>query len=726
MKVIVSLTTYPPRIGTINQVVESLMRQTRRPDEIVLWLSREDFPVGYELPKNLEYVISRGLRVEYVEGNIKPHKKYFYALKEHPEDIVVTVDDDAIYPPNLLEELYSFHLRFPECVVATRVRLIKTTDGMRLCPYSEWLNETGCIGRPCYGLLPIGLGGVLYPPHVLHDEVFNKQAILDLCVNADDIWLKFMSLMKGVKVVATHPIMRAPEYVKDSQKTSLWSTNQTSEGNDPQIKALLEHCDGIMGEKFIERLLHEHRDECRVLESGLGADIPVRSTITPRISVVLPVYNVEGYIEECIASLQKQLVKDIEIICVDDGSTDGTAETLKSLAAKDDRIGVIWKTNRGAGVARNAGLEQVRGEYVFFCDPDDFCDVLMLDKLYHRAKTSDCDVVLCGRKLFDDSKKQFTGVMLFSRFEEAFQVDEIADRIFNSFGYVPWNKIVRRSMLMECGIRFQDLPRNNDIYFSNAVLVASKRIGVVNEPLYAYRTNRVGSLQTAIDATPDTNIQAFRATYEFMKRCGKTEVYGDSFRKMVWVETIVRLAAFKTRKAAEDFYSRLCGEWLTEFDLAKGFESILAPAYLPAARAVVSKAEFKDYLMADEARRLSRMLKDKDALLAVERRKVADRDKWLAEAKKKLADRDKWLAETKKKLADRDKWLVAEKRELNRYAGEVNALKASTAYSVGMFVTWPARKAWGGVKCLRDNGVKYTLKHVAGKILRTFGSKVKW
>ena len=740
MKFIVSLTTYPARIGTINQVIESLMRQTFQPDEIVLWLSREDFPEGYVLPANLDYAIDRGLKIRYVDGNLKPHKKYYYALAEYPDDIIVTVDDDAIYPSNLLEELHTFHLKFPTCVVATRVRMIKTTEDRRLCPYLEWNYVTEIVGRPGFGLLPIGLGGVLYPPHVFHKAVQDKQAIVDLCINADDIWLKFMQLLNGVKVVATHPIMMMPEYVKDSQKTSLWSSNKTSDGNDLQIKALVEYCDGIMGEKFIEGLLHEHRDEFLVSEADLGDDIPVRSTVEPRISVVLPVYNVESYIEECIASLQNQRVKDIEIICVDDGSTDGTAEKLRSLSSKDDRIGVVWKTNHGAGVARNVGLEKARGEYVFFCDPDDFCDVLMLDKLYRRAKASDCDVVFCGRRLFDDNQKRFTGAMLFSQFQEAFQVDEISERIFNSFGYVPWNKIVRRSMLMEFGIRFQDLPRNNDIYFSNAVLVASKRIGVVNEPLYAYRTNRGGSLQTAIDTTPDTNIQAFRATYEFMKRCGKTEAYGDSFRRMVWVEAIVRLAAFKTRDAAEDFYSRLCGEWLVEFGLEKDFEAILAAAYLPAARAVVSHVEFNAYLKADEARRLSRMPKDKDALLAIEKKKVADRDKWLANEKKKVADRDKWLAEAKNKVVGRDKLLTDIKIRLERTDAdlrkargrigwcerEIAALKASTAYRVGMFITWPARKAWGVVKCFRENGFCYTAKHSVGKCLRFCGSKVKW
>ncbi|MCQ2262531.1 MAG: glycosyltransferase [Bacteroidales bacterium] len=692
------------------------MRQSLPPDRIVLWLSRVDFPEGTELPSNLDYAIAGGLQIEYVEEDLKPHKKYYYAIQKFPEDIIITIDDDAIYPCNLIEELYNTYKRFPDCVVATRVRKMEVSEDRSLLPYEKWVNTVGIINRPSYMLLPIGLGGVLYPPHCFHQEVLDRHAINDLCLRADDIWLKFMELVNHVRVVATRPIMAQPEYVKDSQKVSLWASNQMREGNDAQINAILQYCNAIAGDGYIENLLYENRNDTTVLDSHLNKDIPVRSIVKPKISVVLPICNVVDYIEECITSLIKQKFKDIEIICVDDGSTDDAADILQRIAAEDERVGVVWMSNHGAGVARNRGLELARGEYVFFCDPDDFCDVLMLDKLYYRAKSSQCDVVFCGRCIYDDKQKHVTGKMLLPMIGEVVCSAEISDRIFNTFGYVPWNKIIKRSLLMEHEIRFQDLPRNNDIYFSNAVLVASKTIGIVNEPLYIYRINRLGSLQTAIDITPDTNIQAFRATYAFMQKVGNATSYDVSFRRMVWVEAIVRLASFRFRDSAERYYHDLCDKWVEEFGLGRDLDKTLSAAYLPAARAVMNKTGYDGFVNADMARRQSRMPQSVNALLAAEKKKVADRNKWLENEKRKVADRNKWLENEKKKVADRDKLLAKKEREIVAINKEVHELKFSEAYRVGMFVTWPARRAYRMIKCYRENGLKYTLRRlVLGK-----------
>ena len=675
-RIIVSLTSYPARMGTIHTAIESIYRQTMQPDEVVLWLYRGQFPDGYRFPDSLDYCLSKGLKVRWIDDDIKPHTKYFYALQEYSDDLVITVDDDAVYPPTRIEELYKSHLRFPKAVISARVhRMTFTTDG-DILPYAQWeRNSTRFINRPMYSLCALGVGGVLYPPCTLPPEAYNADAIKSTCLCADDIWLKFMEILAGVPVVRSDSENLSEPTIEGTQTEALLKTNCGQGANDIQLKNVVEYCERELGaEDPLGRIYRRYSNE--MYDGELPADIPVRNPAQPVVSVIVPVYNVAKYLDCNISSIKVALERlglPSEIILVEDGSTDGSDEILREYAQNDDRIGVIWQRNCGAGVARSRGLEVARGEFVCFCDPDDWIDPLMVDKLYHRAKSSGCDVVFCGRQLYDDRQKRFTGVLLLPKMPDVFSADEIAGSIFNSFGYVPWNKIIRRSMLMEHGIRFQDLPRNNDMYFSNAVLVAARRIGVVNEPLYVYRTNRVGSLQSAIDATPDTKIQAFRATYEFMKRCGKVEAYGDSFRRMVWVEAIVNLALFKTREVAEAFYSRLCGEWLAEFGLASGFEDILSAAYLPAARAVVSKVGYDEYVKADEARRLSRMPRNKDVLLANEKKKVADRDRWLAERAE--GSRIRELS-----------------KEVERYAAEVDALKRSEAYRVGMAITWPLRK----------------------------------
>jgi len=116
----------------------------------------------------------------------------------------------------------------------------------------------------------------------------------------------------------------------------------------------------------------------------------------PKVSIVVPVYNAEKYLERCVSSLQNQTLCDIEIILVDDSSTDSSLEMCNKMAKEDSRIKVIHKVNEGAGYARNAGLELVSGEYVGFCDSDDYAEPCMFETLYNKAVQYDSDLVMSG------------------------------------------------------------------------------------------------------------------------------------------------------------------------------------------------------------------------------------------------------------------------------------------------------------------------------------------
>ena len=112
-----------------------------------------------------------------------------------------------------------------------------------------------------------------------------------------------------------------------------------------------------------------------------------------KVSVVMPVYNVENYIEECLDSLINQTLKEIEIICVDDGSTDGTLKLLYKYEEADSRVKIIQQQNQYAGVARNNGMKHAVGEYIIFLDSDDFFEKTMLEKMYNEAKRTEADLV---------------------------------------------------------------------------------------------------------------------------------------------------------------------------------------------------------------------------------------------------------------------------------------------------------------------------------------------
>ena len=127
----------------------------------------------------------------------------------------------------------------------------------------------------------------------------------------------------------------------------------------------------------------------------------------PKFSVVVPIYNVEAYIKDCVESLQNQTLKEIEIILVDDGSPDNSGSIIDDYASKDERIKVIHKANGGVSAARNDGLKVATGEYVLFCDSDDMMEIDACEKLYKAGIDSDADVVIGDVYRIIDGEKKY-------------------------------------------------------------------------------------------------------------------------------------------------------------------------------------------------------------------------------------------------------------------------------------------------------------------------------
>ena len=250
----------------------------------------------------------------------------------------------------------------------------------------------------------------------------------------------------------------------------------------------------------------------------------------PKVSVVIPVYNVEKYLGECLGSVLAQTLRDIEVICVDDGSTDGSLAVLRDIASKDSRVKVLTQPNAGAGAARNHGLREANGEYVFFCDPDDWCDRVMLKKMCRRAVKAKCDVVIAGAYRHDatcatpyaayPSKK-------FAAMPDVFSGRDAADFLFLEARANPWNKLARRTYLLERGILFQEQPRENDLYFSCVAVAEAQRMSVVDDAFYHYRIGRPGSLQDNVrkDGQPLLWLQAFGAVRSRLERDGALQAF---------------------------------------------------------------------------------------------------------------------------------------------------------------------------------------------------------
>lgn len=238
--IIASLTSFPARLNIVPYVIHSLLRQTMKPDKLILWLAESQFP-DRKLPKIFDKIKACGVDIEFRE-DIGPHKKYFFAVKEFPEAIIITFDDDIIYDNNIIETLYKSYIEHPECVSAMRVHKIKFLDDGSIAPYSQWEGEyKHSKGLESHQFLATTGAGTLYPPGVLHNEAFNISAIKKLCPKADDIWLKFMQVMKGSKVVpASDQCVIPGKVISESRSTALYNVNVLEGYNDVQIKNLLE------------------------------------------------------------------------------------------------------------------------------------------------------------------------------------------------------------------------------------------------------------------------------------------------------------------------------------------------------------------------------------------------------------------------------------------------------------------------------------------------------
>lgn len=235
-KVIVSMTTFPARMKTLSIVLESLFRQTVFPDEIILWLADEQFSDHEQVEKKLDVYIKLGLKIRYCD-DLRSHKKYFYTLKENPKAIIITVDDDIIYPEDMIEKLLETHTEYPNKIVCNRAHLMKKNE-QGLLPYNQWNNRARGIVGPDLYLCPTGSGGCLYPPESLSEHVFDVEVLKKLCFYADDLWLKCMGYMKGTEVVITGKDNPEMFDIIGTNKSGLAQINVEQRLNDEQLEAI--------------------------------------------------------------------------------------------------------------------------------------------------------------------------------------------------------------------------------------------------------------------------------------------------------------------------------------------------------------------------------------------------------------------------------------------------------------------------------------------------------
>jgi glycosyltransferase involved in cell wall biosynthesis len=283
------------------------------------------------------------------------------------------------------------------------------------------------------------------------------------------------------------------------------------------------------------------------------------------ISVVVPVYNVEKYLGQCLDSLINQTFSDIEIICVNDGSTDKSPQILEEYAERDERIRIITQSNQGLGAARNSGLAEAGGKYVYFIDSDDYIDLKTLEKLHDNINSNGSDIVLFKFQSFDDAENIHTRGI-------EFKIDEIFGDIDYSsftFTYEDVRKHVMNTAFSAClklyrkefldsygdfqfpqGLYFEDIP------FHVKAMLRASRISFVNEALYYYRSN------------PDSILNSSAKDFDIFEIIDivegflKENDYFDDFENEFIFFKIAQILAYKISRQPPEYFNRAREEFL--------------------------------------------------------------------------------------------------------------------------------------------------------------------
>ena len=225
------------------------------------------------------------------------------------------------------------------------------------------------------------------------------------------------------------------------------------------------------------------------------------------VSVVIPVYNVELYLSQCLESLLSQTLKEIEIICVDDGSTDSSLDILDIFASKDNRIKVLKQKNQGTGIARNTGMDVASGDYIIFLDSDDFFDATMLAEMYQSAVENQSDVVVCKFRQYNNTTGKYTRISKGINYRKlqnisSFSALDYTDILLDFTTTSPWNKLFRREFIIENGLRFLGTKRANDGFVILSAITLANTISLVNKELLTYRVGLKTNLQSNIWKSP--------------------------------------------------------------------------------------------------------------------------------------------------------------------------------------------------------------------------------
>lgn len=292
-----------------------------------------------------------------------------------------------------------------------------------------------------------------------------------------------------------------------------------------------------------------------------------------KVSVIIPVYNEEKYLSQCLDSICAQTLEEIEIICVDDGSGDSSPQILQEYAGRDSRIRVLAQKNQFAGAARNHGMRYAAGKYLSFLDGDDYFEPDMLKKMYEQAEKNRADILICGYAEHREDNGEVTlpdrsFENLFFQEKEVFSGQSLnCAGIFQITRGWAWDKLFRREFVEACGYSFPHFRSSEDGYFVYMLMSRAVRMSYLEDALVTHRINNPASLSNTKEKDWINGFRMWFLMKEELQKQGLYQVYEQSFLNELSYFLLWYLESMNSFEAFQSCYEYISRQIEPEFGI---------------------------------------------------------------------------------------------------------------------------------------------------------------